>query len=219
MILFQEHQRDFKTTQHNTLHLYVIQHWHHTQTPVAFHIFWILIYYISLYSAKVSQLKTIFLVIFHLTGIPFLCFVFIPYTCYLTYKYFAMKTGFSAVLWCGVSSGEMKYEKKIITKVSVKQIQNKCYNISQFIFHCQDVEFQFWQTHKKKVIISCKQQKKNKNSWMNRKFIWNGELMDVRIWKWLCNMCSDWERCFELIHIFTYTGKVMMNFYAFQMIS
>lgn len=66
-----------------------------------------------------------------------------------------MKTGFSAIL-CGVSSGEMKYQKKIITKVSVKQIQINervqlfkqnimllCYNISQFIFHCQDVEFQF----------------------------------------------------------------------------
>ena len=217
MILFQEHQRDFKTTQHNTLHLYVIQHWHHTQTPVAFHIFWILIYYISLYSAKVSQLKTIFLVIFHLTGIPF--YVLLSFLTHVTLHINILQWKPVSLLCCGVVFQVGKWNmKKIITKVSVKQIQNKCYNISQFIFHCQDVEFQFWQTHKKKVIISCKQQK-NKNSWMNRKFIWNGELMDVRIWKWLCNMCSDWERCFELIHIFTYIGKVVMNFYAFQMIS
>ena len=61
-----------------------------------------------------------------------------------------MKTGFS-----DATSGEINFEK-IITKMSVKQIQKiermqlfeqnvmlLCYNISQFIFHCQDVEFQF----------------------------------------------------------------------------
>lgn len=100
--------------------------------------------------------------------------------------------------------------------MSVKQIQKiermqlfeqnvmlLCYNISQFIFHCQDVEFQFWQTHKKKVIISCKQKKTKKKSWMNWKFIWNDKLMDVRIWN-DCATCVLIETMFW-INTFSHT--------------